>query len=338
MQLRMQDDEAMIQASTTLEVPRHLFVDQVGRLEYFKQQLPLVMRQQDFRGRKCVLCLPSDSCFVRHVKVPRLSQNKASEKAIRQAAQADLPYPIEEAVFRHIVAGEIYHEGQRMQEVIVVAIPLSTLEAYLHMTHEASLEVIGVNIEPVATVECFAGLFAWANDEERKIMYINLRGANTLAVIAHGSNVVFARNLPLGGRQVNQAIAEGLDVSLEEAIEARQAICNGEPTDYSADEVYRFTESWVRRLSAELEHCLLYYRSAFRPNDVERIIFTGVQALDKRLCQALARRLNLAAQVGDPMMGIRSQTQTNSETTVATRPQPELCVAIGLSLAGALDE
>ena len=338
-QLCVDGDDVDMQAHTVLTVPNHLVGDQIGRLDFLRQQLPLVLRDHPFRGRRCVLCLPSDNSFVRHVKVPKLNQ-KATETAVRQAAQADLPYPINEAVLRHIVAGEVYADGQKMQEVIVVAVPLSTLDAYLRMTHQVGLEVVGVNIEPVATVECFAGLFAWANDENRKVMYVNLRSNNTLAVVAHGSQVVFARNLPFGGRQVDKAVAEGLDVPVDEAANIRQAIMLNEPTDVGPDEVYRFIEPWVARLSEELDHCLLYYRSAFRPTNVERIIFTGVQAVDKRLCQAMAQRLNLAAQIGDPMMGLRTGGQLGGQvggdgaTTTATQAQPGLAVAIGLSLSG----
>ena len=166
-------------------------------------------------------------------------------------------------------------------------------------------------------------------------MYVNLRSNNTLAVVAHGSQVMFARNLPFGARQVDEAVAKGLDVSPDDAAHIRQAIINNEQTDVGPDEVYRFVEPWVTRLSEELDHCLLYYRSTFRPTNVERIIFTGIQAVDKRLCQALAQRLNLAAQIGDPMMGLRGGNSiADSATTTATQAQPGLAVAVGLSLSG----
>lgn len=337
-QLAMDGEDLDIQAAASLTIPPHLISDQIGRLDFLRQHLPIVLRDQPFRGRRCVLCLPGDNSFVRHVKVPKLNA-KGMEAAVRQAAQADLPYPINEAVIRHIVAGEVYADGQKMQEVIVVAIPLATLDAYLRMTHQVGLEVVGVNIEPVATVDCFSGLFAWANDAERKVLYVNLRSNNTLAVVAHGSNVVFARKLPFGSRQVDRAIAEGLDVMEDEAVNLRWAIQNNEPCEVTPEEAYRFVEPWIARLSEELDHCLLYYRSAFRPTNVERIIFTGMQASDKRLCQALAQRLNLAAQIGDPMMGLRNSLSHDHgpDTTVATRAQPELCVAIGLSLGGMAD-
>ena len=150
---------------------------------------------------------------------------------------------------------------------------------------------------------------------------------------------MFARNLPLGDRQVNKAIAEGLDVPIDEAVNIREDLRHDQPTVVSADEAYRFVEPWITQVSGELDHCLHYYRSTFRPTNVERIIFTGVQAGDKRLCQALAQRLNLAAQIGDPMMGLRNSSVMVGEESVnvATQAQPELCVSIGLSLSGLND-
>ncbi|MCK4602323.1 MAG: hypothetical protein KAU28_07640, partial [Phycisphaerae bacterium] len=65
----------------------------------------------------------------------------------------------------------------------------------------------------------------------------------------------------------------------------------------------------------------------------ERAIFVGGQALDKRLCQSIAKRLNLPAQIGDPLLRIKRIDGAGLEFGLDRRePQPHWSVAVGLSL------
>ena len=67
------------------------------------------------------------------------------------------------------------------------------------------------------------------------------------------------------------------------------------------------------------------------------MIFVGGQAHDKRLCQSVAKRLHLPAQVGDPMAGIKRLNQAGVAFGLDTRqPSPSWAVAVGLSLGATL--
>jgi len=69
---------------------------------------------------------------------------------------------------------------------------------------------------------------------------------------------------------------------------------------------------------------------------LERAIFLGGQAYDKRLCQALARQLALPAQIGDPLAGIpREPDALAPGVTSADGSLPDWAVAAGLSLGSA---
>lgn len=332
-QLRTVKGGVELAANGYIEIPRHIRKDPIGRLDFFSQKIPRVLRGENFKGNKCILGLPPESTFVRHVKVPRLDP-KNTEAAVRRAAQKELPYPVNEAVIRHIVAGEVYSDGETRQEVIVVAIPLSTMDAYLNMTNRVGLQVVGVNVEPLAIVECFTGLFEWGRDPERAILYVDLGSQNTQVVISHGKDVVFARNMPRGSEQVEQAIARAIEVSPEEVRQIRRDLQVGKPAPISADELYGLLEPWLMTMVEEFETCLRYYNSVFRRSGVDRVIFTGGQAMDKRLCQIMAQRLNLPAQIGDPMVGVVVPGGKADEGTALEGPQPGLAVGIGLSLSG----
>ena len=264
------------------------------------------------------------------MRIPKLPDAEIP-KALRWELQGKLPYPVDEAVIRHTVAGDVFGDDEIKQEVIVFAAAKSTVEAYLSLAHQAKLEVAGVNVESCAIVECFSRFFKQAGDTVRTILYVDMGATSTQVVLSHGNRIVFAKNLLTGGDQLDKAVADGLKIPIEQAHVVRRDLAKIEHTTIAEDELYRMLDGSLDSLAQELTLCLRYYDSVFRTQSVERVIFLGGQAYDKRLCQAIAKRLNLPAQVGDPLVRIE---HLNSAILCGGDPQPDWAVAVGLGLTG----
>jgi type IV pilus assembly protein PilM len=330
-QLRISQSGIDLVAAGEIEIPRSCRNDASGRLDHICQGMPGVLNSNAFKGRQAILSLPAQETFVQHVKIPKLPPHQAP-LAVQNELQGKLPYPIEDAIIRHITVGEVYGEGETKQEAIVVAVSRRTLETYLAMARRAKLDVIGVDIEPFAIVECFSRLFQRADDAQRAVLFVDIGAASTQVVLAHGKDPVFARNLAIGGEQLDQAVAERMKVPFEKAQAARRELtaANADTTD--AEELYQALEEPLNSMADEMTKCLRYYESVFRKHSIDRAIFVGGQACDKRLCQSLAQRLALPAQVGDPLMRIRSATAQLAKVIDRRTPQPQWAVAVGLSL------
>ena len=256
---------------------------------------------------------------------------------MRQAVRGELhgkcPYPVSEAIIQDLVAGDVQGEDEPMQEIIVVATSRAAVNAYVTMARRAKLEVVGVNIESFAIVECFSRLFRRTADMAHTNLFVDLGARTTQVVLAQGRRIVFARNLATGGRYFDRAVAEGLGVSDAQAHAMRRELREARTPGPAGDELYRLLDAPLDALADELTQCLRYYESVFRNQPVERAIFVGGQAYDKRLCQALAQRLNLPAQVGDPLVRVSRMAGAGAEMGMDRRhPQPDWAVAVGLSL------
>jgi Tfp pilus assembly PilM family ATPase len=194
---------------------------------------------------------------------------------------------------------------------------------------------VGINVEPCAIVECFARLFRRSEDVTRATLFVDIGAASTQVVICHGPRLAFAKNLFVGGARLDQAVADGLRVPLDEAQRLRYRMTLGREQE-KADEVQALLAGPAAALAEELTSCLRYYESVFANRPVERAVFLGGQAYDKRLCQALAKRLAVPAQIGDPLAGIQREPGSDHEDGAAAEgSQPEWAVAVGLSLGGA---
>lgn len=311
-------------AAAEVSIPEHLRSDQIGLLNHLGRRIPDVMREKPFRGRRCRIALPASSAFVRHVHIPPGSPDRV-ESAVRSVADTELPYPVDDAVVRHILIGDVYADGRKQQEVILVAIQKATLDAYITTMTDARLEIGGISVEPMALINCYS---RFMEDPEAAFVVLDLGSANVQVTIGIGSRLVFYRSIPGGGDQVNRAIAQGLKTSAEEVRLMRIAIQQGQDLGERADEIDRWLKLWADAAARDIDNCLRYFESMFRDKELTRLIFTGGQARDTGLCRILAEMLELPAQIGDPMTIIAAGKGMSADQEVRT----DLAVGIGLCL------
>jgi len=333
-QLREANGSYDLIGAGSAELPHECRGDFHAALRFCVPALRRLVQSNGFRGRECILSIPAAVTFVRHVKIPKTPPDRLEEAVLRELS-GKLPFPAAEAEIRHVVAGEVVGEGEVKQEVIVVAAPRSAVTAQLAMARRAKLDVAGINVESCAIVECFGRLFRRAGDQKRVILFVDLGYASTQVVLSHGRRIVFARNISVAGRGLNEAIATTLGISPEEAARIRRELGSLDESDARVMELHACMADAVDALVDELTQCLRYYESIFPNQTLERVIFLGGQATDRHLCRSIAQRLNLPAQIGDPLVRTGSAHPAALEGGLDRRePQPRWAVAVGLSLSG----
>jgi type IV pilus assembly protein PilM len=384
------DDRVVLLAARSATIPLEIRKDPRARLNFAGKTIRDVLKSGEFHGQQCVMSLPAEAVCLQHVRIPKVPPEETAQ-AVMQELEGKVPFPLGSAEVRHVVAGEVAGEEPKKQEVIAVATPRATLEAYLDMARRARLDVIGVNVECCAVVECFGRLFRRGEDAERTVLFVDSGAASTQVVLSKGNQLAFARNLTMGGQQLEQAIAEKINVSPDEAARMRrqqqreqempvqqtpeppmpqqptaeqqmpqpptaqqpapqpptvQQPASQPPTEQqpapqpptaqqtTEQNLHEHMGEPLQNMADELTQCLRYYESVFRNQSVERAIFVGGQAYDKALCQSLAKRLNLPAQIGDPLLRIERSPVADAALE-QRQPQPDWAVAVGLSLGAA---
>ncbi|MFP3936895.1 MAG: pilus assembly protein PilM [Phycisphaerae bacterium] len=324
------EQRVVLLAARSAAVPPEIRSNQKDRLGFFSKTVREMLKSGDFHGQQCVMSLPAEAVCVQHVRIAKVSPEE-TEDAVKQELEGKVPFALDTAEVRYVVAGEVVGDEEKKQEVIAVATPRETLDAYLDMARHARLDVVGVNVACCATVECFARLFRRDEDAGRTVLFVDAGATSTQVVLSKGSRLTFARNLAMGGEQLDQAIAEKMGVSVEQAGQLR---LGEQPEGASPQDLHEYMREPLQSIADELTQCLRYYESVFRNQSVERAIFVGGQAYDKAMCQALAKRLNLPAQIGDPLLRIERSPAADAALS-QQQPQPDWTVAVGLSFGAA---
>jgi type IV pilus assembly protein PilM len=323
-------------AAACAEVPEPCRTDLKKRLEFLGVRLRDLVKSNSFKGRQCVMALPASVALIQHVKTAKMPPAEL-DKVLRWEMQGKLPFDANDAIIRYLVAGEVYSERESVLEVIVVAAARQVVETYLEMAGRSKLEVVALDVEPCAILECFARLFHRPEDSRRVNLFLDFGHANTQVVIARGSRMVFSRNLMVGARQMDEAAGAALKQPAEDIRRARERLSRAGQSSPEADAIYEAIGEAMETMAGEITKCLHYYDSVFPSAAVERAIFLGGQAMDRRLCGLIAQRLNLPAQIGDPLARIGRSNEVRSDLGLHRRePQPAWAVAVGLGLGATI--
>jgi type IV pilus assembly protein PilM len=393
-QVAMVDGEWKLIAAASADVPPHVRHNPAARMEFFVEASRDLLVHGNFSGRAAILALPAASMFIQHLRLPKMD-DEALRKAIPWEARGKLPIDPSHALLRHHVAGDIYQDQEAKSEVILMAAGRELVNQFLATAARARLDVVGMNVEPKALVDCFAHIYRRKTDADVTNCFVDLGCGGSRAFIARGTHILFARTIPVGGDHFTRAVAHVLSLSQDEAKilraklsnlqpaqnenqrkqevqgeavgteglgalgtalaagsranggserrdagtlvmeppTAAQASKSNDPLQKQLQQVEEACHEPFNRLVQELGLCRRYYEATFPNKPVERLIFVGGEAKNRRLCQQIAQEMGLAAQVGDPLVRMGRTSDVGPESGIDRRqPQPNWAVAIGLSL------
>jgi type IV pilus assembly protein PilM len=217
-------EEYKLLAAASADVPPHVRTDVGRRFSFFVETVKDLLGQGGFRGRQVTLGLPASNMFVRHLRMPKLD-DEGMRKALPWELRGKLPIDPMNAVLRHVIAGEVYQDQEPKYEVIVVAAAREMVNQLLAAASRAKLDVVGMNIEPKAIIDCFAHVYRRKSDETATSCYVDIGCSAARAVIARGSDMLFGRVIPIGGDQFSRAVGDSLKIPLQDAKILRVRLC-----------------------------------------------------------------------------------------------------------------
>jgi type IV pilus assembly protein PilM len=257
---------------------------------------------RDFRGRDAVLSLGAGRLFVQNIRVAPASGEEL-ERLVHVEAAGRLPFKGEDAEVRYVEAADVHQSDTVRREVIVMACHRPVLERMLSLVEEAGLRPVAVDVEPAAMLRCYCQQFRRGDDQQRRMMYVNVGASTTAVVIARGTDPVFVKYVDLGGRHFDEAVAHHLRMNLPDAAALR--LHNGNRrADQRDPEITRGIAESVRpvldRLANELSLCVRYHSVTFRGQPLAQILLGGGEAAQS-LADWIAARLDLPCELGDPL-------------------------------------
>jgi len=215
-QVRYEQGDYRLIAAASADVPSHVRHDPSARLAFFVQTTRDLLAQGNFVGRQAVLSLPAAMMFIQHLRMAKMDE-QSTLKALPWEAQGKLPIDPSAALIRHIVAGEVYTDQEPKQEIILMAASREAVNQLLGGASRAKLDVVGMNVEAKAVVDCFGHIYRRKTDQEVTNCFVDIGCVATRVFVARGEQILLARSIPVGGDHLTRAVSEAMGLRFEEA-------------------------------------------------------------------------------------------------------------------------
>ena len=285
-----------------------------------------------FRNKEAALSLPAECLVIQHVRVPPISVEELSDM-LPDELQGKLPFDPHKAVLRNIVAGQVSENGETKQDVIVMAVRREVIERYVASASRLGLQVVGLGVEPC----CMGYPYAFGasravatTDGPPALMVVHLGPRTTHVSILRGQETAFVKGVELGTDHLIEALATARNAPAHEIIALREkwrSVVDGDMLQ-EAIATYNGIQWNLGHIVDEIRSCMRYYMSLAQGARIERILFVGPEARDRALVRVLGAHLNVSCETGDPFEAVTGAASTSGA-------EPEMAVAVGLSLFGA---
>jgi type IV pilus assembly protein PilM len=157
----------------------------------------------------------------------------------------------------------------------------------------------------------------------------------TTVVVGRYSEISFVKQIPIAGARFNREISDRLGIGLDEAAMLRDKLRESRNSQNIDNEslcmVSDAMNPAIEELAREISLCFKYCAVTFRGKKPGRVIFTGGNAHERALLEALKRHMTIEVEIAQPLGSFDiSDVSLADESGLHC----EWAVAVGLSLKG----
>lgn len=218
------------------------------------------------------------SVIVKRITIPRMEKDLIAEQ-IRWEAEQYIPYDINEVNlgFEILRAGS----SEENMDLLLVAAVSNHVFKYAEATQAARLKCEVVDVNGFALANCFRANHG--NMEGQTIALLNIGATATNMAILESGEVVFCRDIPVGGLTYTQDLQKALNVSLEEAESIKLSIAAGQAPEEAEGVIKSTHEIIVEEIRGSFD----FFHNTAKTQGVSRCFVSGGGSKTPGLMEAI---------------------------------------------------
>src|SRR5438132_753185 len=166
------------------------------------------------KGSSCAIAVCGRELIIKKVQIPEVPAREVGD-VVQLEAEHHVPFAIDEVFLDYQSIG--LHNG--VLDLILVAVKKSKVLEYAAVVEDAGLSPTIVDVDSFA----LGNQFELNNPEDRgeTVALIDIGASIMKTNVVRGGSTIFARDIPFGGNNYTQAIAQQLKIPFEQAEAAK---------------------------------------------------------------------------------------------------------------------
>jgi len=297
-----------------------------------------VVEQSKVTTKKAITALPNSIVFSAIISLPEilkkdLTSPKKLTEAVEWEAKKVLPLPLEEMVLdwkmlskpEDLIKKDESAEKLRNVQVLLTAAAKEVVQKYIQVFKKANLELISLETEAFALARSMVG------KDKSLVVLVDIGAVNSDISLIENTIPILNRSIGVGGMQISQAIAQTLNIKIEQAEQFKRDLEGNVQELGAGDTLPDVVRRPVQTIVDEIQYSINFFLE--QPENankrVEKVILSGGTANLFNLPKYFGDQLKLKAFIGNPWARVIYPEDLDP---ILQSIGPRLATSIGLAM------
>jgi type IV pilus assembly protein PilM len=250
------------------------------------------------------------SVIVKKINMPKMEEKLVAEQ-IKWEAEQYIPFDINEITLDHHTLSSKGADGGESMEVLLIAARQELVFRYIESIEGAGLKCSLVDVSGFALANCFEANYGVVDGV---VSLINIGAGVANVVIIEKGNVIFCRDVNVGGTNYTTEINKQMGVSLEEAEALKISASHKQEIP---DEVLAIIKNTNEQVVDEIKNGFEFFGATSSGPSANKIFVTGGSSVLPGLVDQLVQSLGVQHEMLDPFQRISYDPKVFSPQYIA---------------------
>lgn len=274
------------------------------------------------RRKNVAVGLWGSGVIVKKISIPKVEENLLSEQ-IKWEAEQYIPFDIKEISLEHYVLKK--SASNEMMDVLLVAAKKPLVYRLMDIITGCGLVCDVVDLSTFALANCFSFNYGVTSDA---VAILDFGSQITNFAIVEQGQVLFCRDIPVGGMSFTSDISRELGVSLEEADGLKMAAFSNQQVPSEVSSAIRTT---LDSVSEEIQNSFSFFAATGSGTAVSRIFTTGGASIMPGFGDHITQVTGAPNEILNPFIKVKYNSRKFSPDYI-DQIRPYAAVGIGLAL------
>lgn len=288
-----------------------------------------VVKKARLQSTQVIAALPGASVFTSIITMPNMPKSELAE-SIKWQAKQYVPSPLDEVILDWHVIGEVSAKkgkdaaeaAQKEIEVLLIAAPISLVNKYVSIIHEAGLKPLALEIEPLALARAIIGV------QEDPVIVLDIGQASSEISIVDNGVVRLNRNTTAGGGALTRAISQSLGIDANRAEQFKRDF--GLNEEKLEGQIPKAVKPVLDTLNTEVRRSLEFYRDQpHSSGEISEMVVVGGTARMPEFLSLLSSTFGMEVKIGDPWANVNYSASLKDQLAEIA---PSFSVTVGLAM------
>lgn len=265
-----------------------------------------------------------NAVIVKKINLPSMELSLLGEQ-IRWEAEQYIPYDVQEINLEyHILKSRAAPQGT--MDLLLVAARKDLIFNYVESVELSGVQCTVLDVSGFALANCFTANYGELPGEV--VAVLDIGSATTNFVVIDNGEVVFSRDVPVGGGNYTNEIQRVMNISVDDAEGMKLDASNNRPVP---QEVTDIIQSQHEILTEEISKSIEFYTATSSDFPIQKLYLTGGGAQTPGLKSHIHNVTQIPVEFFNPLMGIEIDRKKFTHEYI-TQIAPLCAVSIGLGL------